>query len=562
MASHKRHAPAPEAQAQSGAKRNSIVLLKKALTLHNQGRYGDAAKLAAEAADLDSKSAAAYNLIASSLEHLGLTRQALGMYERALACDPENPDMFLNIGLSAYRLRMFDQAEKAFKLYVAARPRCSKGYTNLGTLYREQGRMDESIEVLRNAIFMIPGAHDLWNALGAAIGETSDWANANVFYREAIRLDPSVGRYWHNLGYALLHTGPFEEAVECFDRALAKGINAADVHNIHYARSMGLLLQGKLRDAWPEFGSRLKLGPAGLMQFVDKAPLWAGEDLSGKTILVVGEQGLGDEIMFAELVPDLIRRTGPQGKVVVACEHRLVPLYARSFPEAHVGPQMNSVNGEKKFRVVPWAHAAHTIDYFAPIGSALEHLRPTVDAFGKDGAFLKPDPDKVAMWRARLAEMGPALNVGICWRSMMLNTQRRKFYSPLELWSGALKTPGIRAINLQYGDCAAEIAEAREKFGLEIVSFPDLDLKDDLDGNAALCAALDIVVSAPTAAAALSAAVGTETWFLAASPGWPQFGTDHYPWYPRSRVVTAPDFGDWPAILNQVSRDLTARAKV
>jgi tetratricopeptide (TPR) repeat protein len=552
-------APQPTLPATAN-ERKSIAVLKRALALHDQGKYGDAAKLAAEAADLDAKSGAAYNLIASSLEHLGLSRQALDMYGRALACEPDNPDMCINLGLAAYRMRMFDQAEKAFKLYVAARPHCSKGYTNLGTLYREQGRMDEAVDILRNAIYMIPAGPDLWNALGAAIGEMSDWASAMTFYREALRLDPGVARYWHNLGYALLHTGPMDEAVACFDKALAIGLKASEENNVRYARCMGLFLQGKLSEAWPDFDRRLELASAGPTAFADKSPLWRGEDLTGKTLLVMGEQGLGDEIMFAETIPDLVRAVGPDGKLIVACEHRLALLYARSFPQAVVGPQLNSKAEGKKYRLVPWAHADHRVDYHAPIGNALERFRPTVSAFGKNGAFLKPDPEKVAAWRMRLAQLGPGLNVGVCWRSMMLNTQRRKFYSPLELWAKPLATHGVRAINLQYGDCAAEIAEAREKFGVEIVDFPDLDLKNDLDGNAALCAALDVVISAPTAAAALSAAVGTETWFLVASMGWPQFGTDHYPWYPKTRVFTAPNFADWPVIMDQVTAELSARA--
>jgi tetratricopeptide (TPR) repeat protein len=543
------------------ASRKSIVLLKKALTLHNQGKYGDAAKLAAEAADLDAKSAAAYNLVASSLEQLGLNRQALDMYRRALECAPADPDMCINLGLAAYRMQMFDQAEKAFNLYTKLRPLCPKGYANLGTLYREQGRMDEAIDVLRNAIFVMPEASDLWNALGAAIGEKSDWPNALTFYREALRLNPNVGRYWHNLGYALLHTGPVEEALACFDKALTMDTNAPDEKNIRYARCQSLLQLGRLTEAWPEFSHRLDLTMAGSVQFADKAPQWRGEDLSGKTILVIGEQGLGDEIMFAEIIPDLIERAGPQGKVVVACEHRLVPLFARSFPEAAVGPQLNANTGNKRLRLVPWAHAEHRVDFHAPLGSALEFLRPEVASFGRHGAYLKPDPDKVAYWRERLAALGPGLNVGICWRSMMLNTQRRKFYSPLELWAKPLATPGVRAINLQYGDCQAEIEEARERFGIEIVNFPELNLKDDLDGNAALCAALDVAISAPTAAAALAAAAGTETWFLVAATGWPQLGTDHYPWYPKTRVITAEIFGDWPEIMNRLAGALAERVR-
>ena len=93
-----------------------------------------------------------------------------------------------------------------------------------------------------------------------------------------------------------------------------------------------------------------------------------------------------------------------------------------------------------------------------------------------------------------------------------------------------------------------------------IHNFEDLDLKNDLDDNAALCAALDLAVTAPTAAAALAAATGTETWFLAAGRVWPQLGTDHYPWYANTRVLMPEKFADWPSLMGRLAADIDAFA--
>jgi len=144
----------------------------------------------------------------------------------------------------------------------------------------------------------------------------------------------------------------------------------------------------------------------------------------------------------------------------------------------------------------------------------------------------------------------------MCWRSMLLTTQRRKFFSPMEAWRAPLSLKNVKFINLQYGDCREDLAYAREKLGATITNFEDLDLKNNLDDNAALCAALDLAVSAPTAAAALAAGTGTETWFLTAGRVWPQLGTDRYPWYAKTRVLTPPTFGDWPALMQMLATDL------
>jgi ADP-heptose:LPS heptosyltransferase len=143
---------------------------------------------------------------------------------------------------------------------------------------------------------------------------------------------------------------------------------------------------------------------------------------------------------------------------------------------------------------------------------------------------------------------------------MLLNTQRKKFFSALEVWRPVLEKTCVKFINLQYGDCAAELDFAREKFGAAIHNFADIDLKMNLDDNAALCAALDLTISAPTAAAALSASVGTETWFLTAGNVWPQLGTDHYPWYASTRVLTPQKFGDWPALMQNLATEIDSYA--
>ena len=182
---------------------------------------------------------------------------------------------------------------------------------------------------------------------------------------------------------------------------------------------------------------------------------------------------------------------------------------------------------------------------YAPQTAFLAHFRKRVEDFPHQ-AYLKPDPARVEAFRARLNEGGNEPVVGICWRSMLLAMKRSKFYSRLTDWEPILKTKGVRFLNLQYGDCEQELAQAETLFGIKIERMAGHDLTDDIDGNAALSAALDLVISAPTAVAATAAAVGTETWFLLSYNDWPQLGTDEYPWYPKTRTFVSKRFADWP----------------
>ena len=156
-----------------------------------------------------------------------------------------------------------------------------------------------------------------------------------------------------------------------------------------------------------------------------------------------------------------------------------------------------------------------------------------------------PDPARVAEFRAEAG--GPARQEG---RHLLAlhdagRQARQVFQRPSTCGARSCRRPGVSFVNLQYGDCAEEIARAEEKFGVTIHQIEGLDLRDDIDGTAALCAALDLVLSAPTAAAATAASVGAPVWFLTAGRTWPQLGTDEYPWYAKTRVLSPEKFGDW-----------------
>jgi hypothetical protein len=215
-------------------------------------------------------------------------------------------------------------------------------------------------------------------------------------------------------------------------------------------------------------------------------------------------------------------------------------------------------DGNKALRLVPFASGANKPDCWAPMGSALQYYRDSLDKFPRQ-AFLVPDVGRVADFKARLAAL-PGKKVGICWRSMMLTAKRAKYFTAIDSWGEILKTPGVSFVSIQYGDSAADIARAEEKFGVTIHQMEGLDLKDDIDGLAALSAALDLVLSAPTAAAHTASSVGAPVWYLSAGIGWPQLGTAEYPWYPNTRVFWPERFGDWDGVLPGFARELAAQA--
>jgi hypothetical protein len=267
--------------------------------------------------------------------------------------------------------------------------------------------------------------------------------------------------------------------------------------------------------------------------------------------------------MFANILPDIARDLGPDGKLQIAVDPRLVSLFQRSFPDAEVGTYDDRTlvdnDGNKALRLIPFAADGNEPDMWAPMGTALQVYRKQISDFRHE-AFLVPDPARVAEFRDRLAKL-PGKKVGICWRSMMLEAKRAKYFSPIDGWAPVLKTEGVSFVNLQYGDCAEEIARAADKHGVTIHQIEGLDLRNDIEGTAALSAALDLVLSAPTAAAATAASVGAKVWFLTAGRTWPQLGTGEYPWYADTCVLSPENFGDWASLMPRVSAKLAAFAR-
>ena len=146
--------------------------------------------------------------------------------------------------------------------------------------------------------------------------------------------------------------------------------------------------------------------------------------------------------------------------------------------------------------------------------------------------------------------------VGLLWKSLKISSQRSRFYAPFSAWAPVLATPGVRFVNLQYGDCAAELDEARRILGVDIWTPPGIDLKDDLDEVAALAVALDLVVGPANATLNIAAACGTPTWFICPPGGWPMLGTARYPWYPAARVFSPPGFNRWEPAMAELAAAL------
>lgn len=535
-------------------------LLEQAVAALRAEDHRAAAAWATRALEQDERCGMGWYCLAIAQEKAGDFKTSLQCYEAALQLAPEHDEIASNLARLAYRMGMKDIAEQLLLGYLAKHPLAVEACNNLACVQRDGHRYGEAIETLRPVIEANPENSLLWNTLGTVLTDQGDFESALPFFDEALRLDESFVKARYNRSTARLQLGDPEAAlVDCED---ALGGHMADHERamMELARSTMLVARGRLQEGWPAYEARLSHHYPDCTHFLIDRPRWSpGDDLHGKTLLLVGEQGLGDEVLFANLLPEVIEALGPSGKLVLAVEKRLAPLFERAYPQVEVGPHVTYDVDARTVRVTPFVGDMARIDLWAPIASLLQRFRPTVDSFPARPAYLAADPARVAHWKAVLdAEAPKGLKVGVLWKSLKLEGARLRYFSPFEAWEPVLKAPGVTFVDLQYGDTAAETEFARERFGVPLWRPPGLDLKDDLDEVAALTCALDLVLGPANATSNIAAACGAPVWLISTPGAWPKLGTDRYPWYPTMRVFTPPGSRRWDAVMDEIARELAA----
>jgi tetratricopeptide (TPR) repeat protein len=534
-------------------------MLQRAVDAIRGEDHQTACEWALKALQQDERSGFGWYLLAIARERAGDFASAVQAYEMALKLLPDHAEIANDMGRLAFRLGMVPEAEKLFRHFMARHPDNPEGANNLACAIRDQGRTQEAIGILRPAIEKTPDIPMLWNTMGTILADDGDFATSQVFFQEALRLDPDFPKARYNLGNAKLMEGDAPGALEDCDAALCGVLAEDDCQMMRLARSTILMSLGRIAEGWDDYEARLHPQFNGSTQFAVDAPRWEpGMDLAGKSLLVIGEQGLGDEILFGSALPDVVERLGPQGQLALAVEPRLVPLFQRAFPAANVGSHATYLVGGRLVRVVPFLKEPSGIDLWTPIASLLREFRPTVEAYPTRPGFLAADPNRVAYWRGLLDKAPPGPKVGLLWKSAVTRDSRHRWFSPFALWEPILAQPGVTFVNLQYGDCSEEIAFVKATWGVDVWSPPGIDLKQDLDDVAALSSAMDLVLGFSNATLNIAAACGAPCWLIGAPGAWTALGTDRYPWYPQVRTFRPATLGDWASTMGSVAQGLAA----
>jgi len=538
------------------AQRKAIELLKAALAAVRMGDYAGGANRALQVLKTDERNGLAWHVLAICREKGGHLAHALTAYEAALKLSPEDANIAHDLGRLAQRLGHLEIAEKLLLKFLAAEPGHVEGTNNLACVMRDQKRYDEAIDTLRNLIQIEPTEPTLWNTLGTVLSDQGQVQQSMTFFDEALRIDPGFAKARYNRANARQPLGDHEGALADLDAALPNAEGPYEAAMMTMARALTLMGMGRLKEGFETYEIRLDPELTEAMHVVVDCPRWdpKTEDVAGKRLLVVGEQGIADEMVFGTVLPDVIAAVGPTGKVFIAVEPRLIDLYQRTFPTAVVGGHRAVRLDGRLTRFVPFmeeiADREGKADCWVPMASLAAIYRQDLSDFPDRDGYLVPDPVKVARWKTELEALGPGLKVGLHWKSSVLTGVRARYFSNFERWAPVLTTPGCVMVNLQCGDVTEDLAAA-EAAGAKIWT-PPMNLKDDLDDLAALSNALDLVIGPGIAGTNMAAASGARTWLIHAPDDWHLLATDRYPFYPRVRTFATGGFDGWPRAIAEV----------
>jgi len=510
-----------------------------ATVLSRRGRPDEAIVACQTALELRPERAELHSSLGNAFAAASRLEEAICAYHRAVELAPDFVDARANLGLALHRLGRFAEAAEAHRAAIALRPTDARIWLSLSGTLIALDRSDEALGACMRAVDLDPDLPEAYNNLGLVLKEQGKLPDAIAAYRAAIRLRSGYPEAHNNLGVALNAAGRFAEALAAYEKALSLAPDYADAH---WNKGLLHLLVGDFEAGWRayDYGWQVAVGRGHRRH--GRYPAWAGTAVAGKTILVWSEQGVGDQIMFASLLPDLIA----QGATcVVEADARLEPLLRRSIQGLKFIPPNRTELAEV---------GQSAIDYQIPLGSLCRWLRTDVTNFPSRPGFLRAEEARVDILRRRYRDRFKDRRIiGISWRGGSGQSGRSRSI-PLAAWSAVLSRPDLGFVSLQYGDCQAELAAVRKEIGVEVFCDATVDPLKSLDDFAAQTAAMDLVVSIDNSTVHMAGALNVPVWILLpAVPDWRWLiGRSDSPWYPSARLFRQAIGGEWISVIHSV----------
>jgi len=550
---------------------------------YQAGDLETAADLIGKAIAIHSTGTSYYVNLGTVLQGQGKLDEAVALYRHALTLKPNLTEIHVNLGNVLLAQGGLNESVACFERALALKPDSAEAHNNLGNALQSQGKLDEAMESFERALAIKPDYAEAHYNMGSVRRAQDRLDDSIACYRLALAIRPDYPEAHYNLGNVFREQGKLDAALAQYGIALTQ---RPDYAQAGFGEALAQLLQGDFAIGWQNYERRWKSIDHDTPKRTYSHPLWAGEKLPAGSLLIWAEQGIGDEIMFAGLIPDAAR-TG--NRCILECNSRLKPLFARSFPEVEVvsgcGPvshpkqpdplSASEVCNEPNARFANTAPCPVLATFFCrkggkpqpstslvceeleitsqiPSGSLPGLFRKTVSDFAATASpFLFADLEVRDQLRTRYAD-GRKL-VGLAWYTNSAKTGRFRTID-LSLFAPLFARLDIRWVSLQYGN-HDDLENQATAAGAPILIDRDVDQLADMDQFAAQIAAMDLVITIDNSTAHLAGALGIPVWVLLPfAPDWRWLlEREDSPWYPTMRLFRQPKPSDWQSVVEKVS---------
>ena len=472
-----------------------------------------------------------YITLVELLKLLKKPEEALGVANEIVKKFPNEYEAYLNLGNLFASWRLFQKAVEPYRRAIVLAPNKTQAYNNLGVVYKELGRNEEALFAYQKVLELNPNDSAALNNLGNLRRNMGDTTGAIAALKCSITLNPNYADAYSNLGAIYKENKEFDRAMFYYQKALA--LNPEHT-NAQFDIALMELSKGHYESGWSGYEYRLKMNELLAKTDVYTSPLWRGESLQNKTIILQTEQGFGDTIMFIRYAP-YFRELG--AKIIVRTRLELVALF-RSIQEVD--------------EIICEEDPLPEHDFYLPLLSCPQRFKTVLQTIPRKFPYLGSPKNGLSLERK-------SLHVGITWSGSPTNRGHKDRYVGLKILSQLFDIDHISWYSLQIGEDSHEI----QSFNLHDTIIDKTELLTDFAQTAAFIEALDLVISVDTSVAHLSGALNKKTFVLLSKPAewrWMQEG-ETTPWYESLLLFRQEIRGDWQKPILQIKEKLRELTK-
>jgi Flp pilus assembly protein TadD len=427
-------------------------------------------------------------------------------------------------GVDCWKRGDVDQALKHYRRAVEIAPDHADAWNNMGVILYERKQFAAAVACHRRAVLATPSKVHYRN-LGNILRQTLHFEEAAEIYGRLLALDPNDPETLHHHGTLLHSLGDDEGAVNAFSRAIER---LPQNHDIRWDRSLVLLASGEFKRGFAEYEARWHVTKVAPRQL--PVPLWQGESIARRSILVHAEQGLGDTLQFVRYVPMLVKK---KARVVLAVQPELTRL-------------LKGIAGLAA--VLPYDGKLPVTDFYVPLMSLPLRFGTTLETIPANIPYLSAPADLSAKLKR---PPGTKLAIGIVWAGGATHPGDRHRSIAVDKFLALADLPGVSLYSLQKGPGAGDLAASG---GSALIHDDIASALRDFAATAAALTQLDLIISADTAIVHLAGAMGRPCWVLlpyVADWRWLR-KRDDSPWYPTLRLFRQETPGDWHDVMRRV----------